>query len=342
MSVLPPDAPERFHHPSPPSRYYSQDLFLYAPPLPLHGVQVPLIGEIWSEPPWILRRVEGIGSTAIEPQMMKLPFQMGETLLNTDPQPRVVTMTIRIWAEPVVDETGEEFTARQNLLFLRNLLAQALVVPPLERPRPGDRPRMGRLLYFREGWPRVELEVIPRDSPQFSDIPGIDNACDADLEFVAPDPYWRDVEFSSHRLDPDPDQLQFPFEFPFEFEAFGARRTVRNVGDVPAPVIIRFFGPVQAGGFARLRNATTGHYLEVAGPIGADEYVEVSTAFGDKRVERVDPDTGERENVLHRLDLAGSHFWLLVRGDNEIVFEAAGYSPGARAVILWKNRYAGV
>ena len=78
---------------------------------------------------------------------------------------------------------------------------------------------------------------------------------------------------------------------------------VANLGDVDAPVTARLYGDVTT---ARIRNLTTGEALEITGNIAATEYVEVSTAFGDKRVELVTIATGERTSVMDRINLAAA------------------------------------
>jgi hypothetical protein len=114
-------------------------------------------------------------------------------------------------------------------------------------------------------------------------------------------------------------------------------QAVANDGDVDAPVTARLYGDVTT---ARIRNLTTGEELEITGHIAAGEYVEVSTAFGDKRVELVVIATGVRTAVMDRINLAKPDFWSLRPGLNLVTFEA-DVNVSGRAELYWRQRQSG-
>ena len=111
----------------------------------------------------------------------------------------------------------------------------------------------------------------------------------------------------------------FAVEFPLEMTSNNVEVEIANLGDVDAPITARLYGDVTT---ARIRNLTTGEVLEITGNIAATEYVEVSTAFGDKRVEQVVIATGVRTSVMDRINLAKPDFWALRPGLNVVTFEA--------------------
>ena len=90
----------------------------------------------------------------------------------------------------------------------------------------------------------------------------------------------------------------FAVEFPLEMTSNNVEVEIANLGDVDAPITARLYGDVTT---ARIRNLTTGEVLEITGNIAATEYVEVSTAFGDKRVEQV-VDRDRRADLGHGPD----------------------------------------
>lgn len=333
--------------PGPPKPWWPQDFFIYQAPEPLQGLDRPLIGEIWGEPPWVLRAITGEGSQMIEPQMQKLPFQLGETFLNSSVMPRVIAMTIRIIGQETT--VGDEIVnPRRNLFFLRNLLAQALVVQPLDRPAPGERPKLGRLFYFRQDYPVFGLEVIARDSPQFMDIEGTDRAVDADIEFVAPEPYWNDHSIPATRGRQDRQcwfypagGMEFSMTFSTEFSGQIYERELFNRGDVRTPILFEQRGPLNSQGLT-LSNDTTGEQLVVAGPLQSNETLIINTAFGRKTVKIRNQDTGAETDALSRLDFEQSSFWQLQRGSNQVTLTTNGAEPTSIARVRWFNRYAGV
>lgn len=129
--------------------------------------------------PFILRTFSGLGNARFVQQSQKGPFQFGETFINTDVSARILSITIRV--------QGTSYT---DLLTQKNKLAKAMVLEP-------DRekiPEIGILQFFREGLSTLELEVVPRLSPQFTEIRGAEKKiADADLEFYAPNPHWRET-----------------------------------------------------------------------------------------------------------------------------------------------------
>ena len=278
---------------------------------------------VFGDIPYVVRDFSGLGSTFVVPQTEKSPFQVGETLLNVRSDMRAFSISLRL----IAGTKGE-------LHDLRHALARSMVTNPVRQT--GD-VSLGLLRYMRAGRDALELPCVPRESPQFGEIDGAKWAVDADLEFVAPNPYWRGTSDSLSILAGLAGGLEFAIEFPIEFETANIEKEIINQGDIPAPFRARVFGDLTT---FRLLNLTTGASLEVSGPIAAGDYVEVSTGFGEKYVRYVDLPGGATTDIFDRLTL-GSNFWLLRRGSNMIRFEADTNISGT-VNFYWRERFAGL
>ena len=267
--------------------------------------------------PLRLLRLEGTEPVTVEPVTVKSPNQPGATALDVVVPPRVVTLGGLL--------AGGHARGRLGPARRAPALARPAADPARRdvRPRPpaGDprRPRSrsssGRCRAARTSSARRAR----RRSRPF------------DLEWLAPEPYWRaiadtQVLFTGHRR-----LRRSGVEFPLEMTSNNVEVEIANLGDVDAPITARLYGDVTT---ARIRNLTTGEVLEITGNIAASEYVEVSTAFGDKRVEQVVIATGVRTSVMDRINLAKPDFWALRPGLNVVTFEAdVNVSRAGRAVL---------
>lgn len=265
----------------------------------------------------------GLGNTRSSPLTQKAPFQAGESLLDSDVGPKVIAISLRIVAAD-----------KEERWRLRSQLSRAMSVEPVAQAARG--PKIGLLRLVRDAFPTVEIEAVPRESPQFSELIGQDRVVDADLEFFCPSPFWRDPQDSFATFNTE-GGFVFPLAYPLEMPLGTATIDIHNKGDVSTPFLLRVFGELTT---FRIRNLTSGEVLEVTGTIPAGERIEVNTAFGNKTVFRYD--AGEnRFNEMDRLSIGVSTFWQLLPGTNTVRFEADANVSGS-AQIFWRNRYAGV
>ncbi|MFZ4452091.1 phage distal tail protein [Salibacterium aidingense] len=263
--------------------------------------------------------IEGFGDTRLSELTQRAPYQVGDSLLGARAQSRRPSMTVYIKAY-----------TREQLYALRNDLSRAMMITPA---KPGEESDIGILRCHRDGLPTVELEAMPVQSPQFGTISG--NQVPADLEFYCPHPYWREIQDSFIEM-VESGGFEFPMEMPLEMATFNLQQEIENQGDVPVHPFFRIYGAVTQ---PRLINLTTGEMIEISGSVAEGEYIEIQTAFGRKRIERVQ--NGTRENAMHRLNINDSTFFQLQRGINTIRFEADQNTSG-RALIYWRARYGGV
>lgn len=155
------------------------------------------------------------------------------------------------------------------------------------------------------------------------------------------DPYLYDAQETTVPMAIETPMLVFPVFFPPEgipFSTISNKRVViNNIGDVPTPLRIVFYGgsvdPV-------IKNETTGQFVRVTHTVAPDDLLEIRTGYNDKRVEIIKPD-GTRENAFHFID-TDSEFFDLLPGENELVYDAQSGSDSAMVYVYYSNRYVGV
>lgn len=313
------------------------EFFIYLPAVDIPEIAIGPFGNNHDTSPWVLRGFQGLADTFIQPQTEKHPFQIGETFLNVNTTPRIVTIFLRV----VPGAFGT------TSFSLRNLLARSMMVQQITPREPGDAPDMGVLRYFRDGFIPVQLRVIPRSSPRLTFFGRPDKVFDAELEFFAPFPYWEEVttntvNFLPGSMIPEANELQFPFEFPFEFEQtvfdFSTTKSINNTGDVRTPITVQVFGLIENG--FNLINNTTGETIAITGELRQNDVIEIKTEFGQKSVTLISG--GVRTSAMSRVDFETTIFWELEKGVNSVTFEAFNAGNAAKAVLTYKNRFAGV
>lgn len=255
---------------------------------------------------------------------VKAPGQYGSTLVDVLLNPRKVSFTL-------VAE-GANMSA---LMTLRAKLARAFLTLPKRRALAIPQ---GYLRCIRESPtfpapPVVDLFGIPIASPQVTQHGP--HALTADIDLYCPYPFWQDIE---ERVVPmvASGGFQWPLEFPLEMTSFNTTLVIDNIGDVPAPILIRLYGDATT---MRLRNLTTDEQIEVSGNVAAGQYIEIQTEFGQKSITLVNGAT--RTSIFDRLNLAKADFFWLEPGVNSIAFEA-NVNVSGYANVIWRPRYAGV
>jgi hypothetical protein len=201
--------------------------------------------------------------------------------------------------------------------------------------RLGEAYELGRLRVTLDGRAPLELRALPRSS-SVERPAGTKAIAPFDIEWLAPEPYWRAVA-DIQVLFTGAGGFGFAVTFPLEMTSNNVQVEIANDGDVDAPVTARLYGDATT---TRIRNLTTGEELEITGHIAAGEYVEISTAFGDKRVDLVVIATGARTAVMDRINLAKPDFWSLRPGLNLVTFEA-DVNVSGRAELYWRQRQSG-
>ena len=161
------------------------------------------------------------------------------------------------------------------------------------------------------------------------------------LQFVAGDPFFiRAIE--SETLADEAAQLEWECEYVdggIEYSnRESAQVTIDYQGDVEAPLTVKFAGPATN---PWVENTTTGAKLEVTKEIADGETLEITSGYGQKKVEIVNDSTGARANAFHYIT-SGSVFIQLQPGVNIITFGASAGASSAAVEISYNELYAGI
>lgn len=165
------------------------------------------------------------------------------------------------------------------------------------------------------------------------------------IQFLAPVPFWEDV----NRIRTDVALWVGDFEFPLEIPLdggmeFGHRLSnlicnIYNSGDVQTGMIIKFKALATVDN-PSLFNVNTREYIKVNQTLQSGDVLEINTNFGKKRIELV-KSNGLRESVFNWLDL-DSDFLQLEVGDNLFRYDAENGIDNLEVSIYHNNNYLGV
>ena len=271
-------------------------------------------------------KLEGIDTPDWDTLETKAPYQDGATDIGGTFQTRDITIEGALASVP------------QNMAGIaaaRRLITLAL------NPKDGA----GTLDYTNDlGTWRITAKPI--SSPAFSSKDATDPYQRFQIVFHASDPCWTDVSDTVETLTAEGTGLAIPAAgvgIPVDGLAVETVSTIKgksiivtNSGDVPCPVLIRFYGETTN---PKIINATTGEYIRIVKTIALGDYVEINTAFGVKTV--MISESGSITNASMYLDLLSTFFQLAV-GNNQLTFTDEGAAPGSSAIITYRNRYIGV
>ena len=258
--------------------------------------------------------VEGLGDVGAVIQTQSAPFQHGATFIDALLEQRFISVEFIVRGE----NYGEVAKRRADI---------ARTLSPLNG--------LGTLKYVNGGIAR-DIYAIAEGVPAFPDGEARGERWQRGLlTFVAPSPYWQDVEPTNVKLEDYVSNFSFPFSFPVSFAARGDMRTLINDGHAPAPVKITFRGESIN---PKITKVDTGEFIRVKRTIPAGYSLVITTGFNDKAVKIVAPD-GVITNAMGYIDL-GSTFFSLDVGDNRLSFITEGGQPDV--YIEYKNLYLGV
>jgi phage-related protein len=267
--------------------------------------------------PYLITAIDGTGAMDVDTQLQKSPFQDGRTYVDNALEPREISLEVAILA----GDSGSIFDLRKTLSQVFN-------------PKLGE----GILRYEYDGYVKEITAVIDKPPVYPS---GSSNRMEkfqkAVITLICPSPFWLDIADISEPLVAWIGEFRFPLRFPTKMGRQGDSRNLLNEGDVSTPVLIQFKGPATN---PKVTNETTGEFIKVNRTLNSGDTLEISTAFGQKRVEVVNVD-GTRTNVFNWIDL-NSTFFILLPGENLISYTADTGKDTAVVTITYRNRYVGV
>ena len=269
------------------------------------------------ERPYYLRELSGLGGAPVDIREQRSTGQDGATPLEQQLLPRDIIVELMV----VGPDPGYLRRRRRDLAWALN-------------PKLGT----GTLTWERDGQ-GFEVRAVPEESPTFIDsLETGSRAVRAIIHLRASDPFWYTAEMVSPLLTLE-GGLNFPMVLCTEFaeRSPGSTAVIDNPGDVPAPVVLRFWGPATAP--ITISNETTDEHVQVVTDLSPDEVLVVDTNPGRKSIV-VESEEGET-GAMHYVSL-DTVFWHFETGENTIVFDTGGVGEVAEAEIRWRPRYVGV
>ena len=268
--------------------------------------------------PFGLVSVEGLGDVEADIQRQKAPYQDGSSFIVAELGDRHISMEFII--------RGENY---KEVRELRRLLSMSV------SPKLG----LGTLKYISGDGDVKEIEAVAESVPVFPDMEARGERWQRGIiNFIAPNPYWRDLNQTSKPLQSYVGNFKLPMTFPFMLGVSGSRTELYNEGDVPASVQIEIHGPTTN---PQVINRTTGEYIRINRAIAEDEVLHIDTTSGRQRVEI--KRGNETIPAFGFLDHNGTLTdFKLDLGENEIEHVADAGNRNALVTITWQSMYVGI
>lgn len=270
--------------------------------------------------PFAIVKIDGLGVPSIDLQTQKAPYQDGVTYIDALLESREINIELVINAPNDFEKMA---------LYRRELVA-------IMSPKLG----VGSLIYINEHGDQYAINVIPT-AIVFPNKAYQDPFPRAMVTLTACDPYWTQIADNQIEIETLDPLTEFPIEFVsggIALSAYlvGTPVTIVNAGEVSTPVLITFYGPATK---PKIENQTTGEYILIDKTFTSSESMVIDTSFGNKTVKIYT--SGVESNGMQYLNIT-STFWQLSRGTNLVRFTDDSSSTTARAMVEWRERYAGV
>lgn len=269
--------------------------------------------ELFSSP-YRLMRFEGLGDVGASHQSQKSYNQDGSTLVNTTLDERHPEIELKI-------------TGRDEIELARNRRRLTHVFNP----------KLGEGTLERVSDDGVhQLKTVAESVPYYPDGRGNRSRVSqkALINLYCPNPYWLDKYDTSEEVITWIGGSTFPLRLPTTFAMAGEKViNVYNDGDVGTPVTLEIYGPAIN---PKVVKRDTGEFIRIKKTLTSDDYIKITTEFGNKRVEL------NGENAFNLLDLPDSKFFNLDVGDNVIELITEDATSNAKVKIKYRNRYLGV
>lgn len=269
--------------------------------------------------PFLITKIEGLGSPKNEIHKSKSPYQDGTTITHATLEERELVLEgVILYAK-----REERQRYRDRLIKVFN--------PKLK----------GELIFERDGT-KKKIECVVEQAPYFPS-----NMQEPyqmfSLIFICPDPFWQDINTTKEEVAIWRGAWEFPWEIIEEGIELGYREpsliiNVLNKGDVTTGMKIQFKALATVEN-PSLFNVNTREYFKVNKTMEAGEVITVTTHFQNKRVEL--NKNGVTSNAFNWIDL-GSTFLQLDVGDNLFRYDADEGLDNLEVLIYFTPQYLGV
>ncbi len=265
--------------------------------------------------PFLLEKVEGVGSPRARLITSKSVGQDGETYHDTLIEGREVRIEVAILAKYNIE-----------LFELRRLLNR-IFNPKLKE---------GTLTYDNDfgKWEIKATSVqAPVEGEKFS------SSQKMMINLRCSNPFWSEIYAKSEEIAVWMSGMKFPLTLPTMFAyKSDPRMNIINKGDIKTPVEITIVGPVIN---PKIINKNTGEFIKVNRTLTTADRLYIVTEFGQKRA-FIKDNEGIETNVLNWIDLDSTMGFGLEVGDNVIEFSSDDELLKARIFIKYRNLYVGV
>lgn len=278
-----------------------------------NGVQLAVIGYDY---PYFLRGLAGISDAPFEIYSSRGYKQDGQTAEGRTLQARPISFSVLIQG----NSSTEIYQNRRKLISLFSLNEEYDV-------------------KYKNDYMTVGFNCRVTTPPTFKGDSGIVSAKTAAISLICDDPYLYGA------LEKKVSSGKFPIEFPIEFNPYLELSTIsstffiiNNIGDAPTPIKAVFEGEAIN---PKLENLTTGEFIQIKKQIPERSALEITTGYGNKRVEIVDED-GTRTNGFNYIT-DDTTFFSLQCGESKLKY--TGYVDegiNAHVNIYYYDRYIGV
>lgn len=279
--------------------------------------------DFYALPPLILGSVKGTGLPDHDAAETKGVFQAGSTTRKMLDKERFVEIEFSILTN-----------TREDLYRARKILMSKLSTQSVFDP---SGPAMGRLIYENDlgrWWAYARPDGPPKEAKRFL------NAFPAmSLTFRCDNPYWQSLEEYNVQMALGNGGFVLPIKLPFKLGGRNFSAVAHNAGTVSTPVTIVITG---AGEKPSIINMTTGAKISLSRQLAVGETLTVHTAPDtlSVTVRKVD---GQEESAFGYLDEAVTiSAFVLIPGDNKLVYAPSELSPLSRAEVRWRTREEGV
>lgn len=271
--------------------------------------------ELTNSAPFLLEKVEGLGSPQAKLITSKAVGQDGESYHDTKMEPRDIRAEVAILAK----ENYNLFELRRSLNRMFN-------------------PKLGEgILEYENDYGKWNIKATsvqaPVEGEKFS------SSQKMMINLRCSNPYWREIYTKSEEIAVWMGGIKFPLELPTIFAYKSeTRKNIINKGDIKAPVEIEIIGPATN---PKISNRNTEEFIKVNKTLDVTDRLYITTNFGKKRA-FIKDNEGNEANVLNWIDLSSSMSFGLDVGDNVVELSTDDEFMKARIFIKYRNLYIGI
>lgn len=276
--------------------------------------------------PFVFDSVSGVSGLSSEAQTVQPAGLDGELFFGSLSEAREITLNVHV--------EGKDLA---SLYLNRTQLIKSV------SSSDNHNGRLGKLRYVNDSgawWAPAYVYQNPNDRGKRKGL-----FIPMQIVFRCPDPFWRAELATIDRMAYLSGGFQFVLKIPavtsampgIKFGSKGYKIKLVNNGNQPAPAEIIITGPAKN---PTIRNITTGESMRIKRDLQINDVLTINTERGNKQVSILTA-LGERTDAMGYID-AGSSFFQLQPGTNDLEYLSGNDSTSATVVIKMFDRFGGV